>query len=89
MAAGKEIEIAGSHSPVVTGEKKHWNNFRRSPVVSKTAEGIKIEDRDGYYRIVKSYAEATPIVQDLLAHHNSVMSMNGFESAKWRNPKCA
>lgn len=65
--------------PVVTGKK--------IPIVTKTVEGVKVEDRDGYYRIVKSYSEATLLVQDLLAHRNSVMGMNGFEASKWKLPK--
>jgi hypothetical protein len=56
----------------------------RQPIVTKIVGGIRIEDKDGYYRIVKTYAEATSVVQHLIAHRNSVMSMNGFESAKWR-----
>lgn len=58
----------------------------RIPIVIKVTDGVKVEDRDGYYRIVKSYAEATLLVQQLLQYSNSVMLMNGFESAKWRLP---
>jgi hypothetical protein len=60
---------------------------RNGPIVTRTSEGIKIEDKDGYYRIVKSYAEATPIVKQLVQYRNSVIGMNGFESAKWKAPK--
>lgn len=60
---------------------------KRMPTVTKVSDGIKVADKDGYYRIAKDYGEVNQLIDLLRSKGNSVMNMNGFESAKWKSPE--
>ena len=91
----KQKNLVQVHSTETSNAKKQSTDIpmavvglgKRMPTVTKVSDGIKVSDKDGYYRIAKDYGEVNQLVDLLRSKGNSVMYMNGFESAKWKSPE--